>query len=363
MRLSEFLDNIGHPIAYYPQLTKYTGSSTATLLLCQIIYWRGKERSPEGWLYKTQQEIEAETGLTRYEQETARKKLIAIGLLEEKKCGLPRKLHYRANLERLEKIWEEKPVTRAKSQSYQSAEKPHTRVQKHPKQGSEVSADNIYTETTSKDYSQRIQKRRLSVSSKTLCDTSLSETSLTSGDASKPEKPESLDINPVPDQSSGVAIQTKNKDTLAAIPPKKKNLTYDEHGWLQLPTKHKNYKLASKLAIRRMQIVIIFDILEDFEVEWQDDKPYFNSGWDEGFENEFFAESTGQALRALRDYGAAHHDLSQDWYNDRLEELFLDSVECCVKKGVAWVSKVLDDGMVFAEFNDTDTEFESGDEG
>ena len=46
--------------------------------------------------------------------------------------------------------------------------------------------------------------------------------------------------------------------------------------------------------------------------------------------------------------------------NDRLEELFLDSVECCVKKGVAWVSKVLDDGMVFAEFDDTDTEFESG---
>jgi len=70
------------------------------------------------------------------------------------------------------------------------------------------------------------------------------------------------------------------------------------------------------------------------------------------------AESTGQALRALRDYGAAHHDLTQDWYNDRLEELFLDSVECCAKKGVTWVSKVLDDGMVFAEFDDTDTEFE-----
>jgi len=214
-----------------------------------------------------------------------------------------------------------------------------------------------YTEISSKN-SSKISKRRLSVSSKTLCDTSLSETSSTNGDASKPENPESLDSNPVPDQPLGEVVESKNKDTLAAIPPKKKNLTYDEHGWLQLPTKHKNYKLASKLAIRRMQIVIIFDVLEDFEVEWQDGKPYFNSGWDEGFENEFFAESTGQALRALRDYGAAHHDLTQDWYNDRLEELFLDSVDCCAKKGVAWVSKVLDDGMVFAEFNDTDTEFE-----
>ena len=70
------------------------------------------------------------------------------------------------------------------------------------------------------------------------------------------------------------------------------------------------------------------------------------------------AESTGQALRALRDYGSRYHNLTQDWYNDRLEELFLDSVECCAKKGLSWVSKVLDDGMVFAEFNDTDTEFE-----
>lgn len=178
------------------------------------------------------------------------------------------------------------------------------------------------------------------------------------GDTSKQEDLESINNKSIPDQPTGEVAKPKNKDSLAAIPPKKKKLLYDENGWVQLPTKHRQFKLAAKLAIRRMQIVIVFDVLEDFEIEWKEDRPYFNSGWDEGFENDFFNESTGQALKALRDYGAAHHDLRQDWYNDRLAELFQDSVDCCANKGVEWVSKVLDDGLVFAEFDDTDTEFE-----
>ena len=73
MKLSQFLTDVGRPVAYHPKLKKITGSTTATILLCQFIYWRGKESNKDGWLYKDSDEIEEETGLTYNEQKTARK--------------------------------------------------------------------------------------------------------------------------------------------------------------------------------------------------------------------------------------------------------------------------------------------------
>ncbi|HID4550777.1 TPA: hypothetical protein ACXE7R_005135 [Enterobacter cloacae] len=56
------------------------------------------------WFYKTQTDLEEETGLTRYEQEGARKKLVSCGVLEEAKRGIPAKLYFRVNQERLEEL-------------------------------------------------------------------------------------------------------------------------------------------------------------------------------------------------------------------------------------------------------------------
>jgi hypothetical protein len=73
----------------------------AGIFLRQLVYWVGKEHNQEGWIYKTQREMEDETGLSRRHQENARNILISQGVLEERKKGLPRKLWYWVDLEAL----------------------------------------------------------------------------------------------------------------------------------------------------------------------------------------------------------------------------------------------------------------------
>jgi hypothetical protein len=67
----------------------------------QLTFWDGKGMDPEGWIYKSEAEMEAETGLSRRSQREARKVLTGCEVLEEKRQGLPRRLFYRLNLERL----------------------------------------------------------------------------------------------------------------------------------------------------------------------------------------------------------------------------------------------------------------------
>lgn len=76
------LKQIGQAVAYYPSLTKKLGSVNASILLAQFIYWHDKTAHPLG-VYKTQDEIYDETGLSRKEQETARRILRKLGLITE----------------------------------------------------------------------------------------------------------------------------------------------------------------------------------------------------------------------------------------------------------------------------------------
>jgi hypothetical protein len=78
----------------------------AGTFLRQLIYWVGKEHDQEGWIYKTQREMEEETGLSRYFQEKARKILVSQGVLKERKKGVPRKLWYWVDLEALLDVME-----------------------------------------------------------------------------------------------------------------------------------------------------------------------------------------------------------------------------------------------------------------
>ncbi len=100
LELSEMLE-VGKPIVYYPELTSITGGVTATLFLCYLIHWEGHEKDEEGWGYIAQDELAAGLGLSRCEQETARRNLVGRGLLEEKKKGIPCRLWYRVNMENL----------------------------------------------------------------------------------------------------------------------------------------------------------------------------------------------------------------------------------------------------------------------
>jgi len=93
---------LGHgPVAYYRAFAAVGGGVTAGVFLSQLFYWHGKGRDPDGWIYKTQAAWEDETGLSRREQETARRNLRQRGIIEEKLAGIPATLHYRINVDRL----------------------------------------------------------------------------------------------------------------------------------------------------------------------------------------------------------------------------------------------------------------------
>lgn len=107
MRLTDFLEGVGRPVAYYPMLAELTGSVAAALFLCQMLYWHDKGEDPGGWIYKTREEMTGETGLSRYEQESSRRNLKKLGFLEERYAGCPRKLYYRLDIDRINEVFEE----------------------------------------------------------------------------------------------------------------------------------------------------------------------------------------------------------------------------------------------------------------
>lgn len=113
--MSSLIQLLDRPIAYNPALAKLKAGKVrsgpvAAVFLSQLIYWHN--RMDGDWMYKTRADITTETALTRDEQETARKRLVSLGVLEEKLRGVPATMHYRINTERLEALLLEttKPV-------------------------------------------------------------------------------------------------------------------------------------------------------------------------------------------------------------------------------------------------------------
>lgn len=87
-------------IAYQPVVAKAFGSVKLAILWSQLYYWSDKTTDPDGWIYKTQDELFEETGLSRNEQENARKIGREIGVLEEVRRGVPGKVHFRINIKK-----------------------------------------------------------------------------------------------------------------------------------------------------------------------------------------------------------------------------------------------------------------------
>lgn len=105
MKLSEYLTGVGRPVAYFPKLRPLTGSTNATVFLCQFVYWTDKEKSGDGWIYKTSDEIEEETGLSYDEQKTARERLKQAGLIQERYARLEHQMYFKVNLDTLNEKW------------------------------------------------------------------------------------------------------------------------------------------------------------------------------------------------------------------------------------------------------------------
>jgi hypothetical protein len=89
----------GGVVAYQRALAHAVGDAVAGLLFSQLWYWSGKQPDDrDGWFYMTQAQIFEETAITRREQETSRRKLRYLGILEEALRGHPAQLWYRINV-------------------------------------------------------------------------------------------------------------------------------------------------------------------------------------------------------------------------------------------------------------------------
>ena len=91
------------PVTFHRCLVPITGGVTAALMLSQAI-WTAQtiEGSNDGWFSKSREQWTDETGLSRWEQETARRALRTAGFLDEKRVGVPAKLWFRV---RPEAVW------------------------------------------------------------------------------------------------------------------------------------------------------------------------------------------------------------------------------------------------------------------
>ena len=103
MNPSTMLKNTGRAIAYRPNLARLFGGVIAEIFFEQIFYWQDKA-DPVLGVYKTQEELEIETGLSRKEQETARKLLRGKGVLIETHKRLEHRMYYKIDCEKLDEL-------------------------------------------------------------------------------------------------------------------------------------------------------------------------------------------------------------------------------------------------------------------
>lgn len=101
---SKALQSIGKPTTYFPSFAIAFGDLKTGVFLSNFLYWEGKQLDVDGWIYKRQVDITKETGLSRKEQEYARKKLKELNCLEETKRSIPAKLYYRFDWDEIDKF-------------------------------------------------------------------------------------------------------------------------------------------------------------------------------------------------------------------------------------------------------------------
>ncbi|MBL8379141.1 MAG: hypothetical protein JNM79_14825 [Burkholderiales bacterium] len=97
------LDVFDLPISFHRCLVPVSGGVTSALMLSQAIWTaQAVDATAFGWFCKSQDQWTEETGLTRWEQETARRALRKVGFMEERRVGMPAKLWFRV---RVDVVW------------------------------------------------------------------------------------------------------------------------------------------------------------------------------------------------------------------------------------------------------------------
>ncbi|MEN4911435.1 conserved phage C-terminal domain-containing protein [Erwinia amylovora] len=158
--MNNFIQLLDRPIAYNPSFAKLRvgnvkSGPVAAVFLSQMVYWYN--RMDGGWIYKTQADIASETALSRDEQETARKRLVALGVLDEERRGVPATMHYRVNAPRLEELLlattrpvKKEPKVKTRLRHFQNVETPHSGlVHSHNQECGDAANKNVETPQTS----------------------------------------------------------------------------------------------------------------------------------------------------------------------------------------------------------------------
>jgi hypothetical protein len=109
--LTSALKRLGPCVTYYPALASLVGLKES-IFLCQLIYWtpRARQDKGDGWIYKSAEEMTAETGLSYKEQVRLRKGLVEKKLLEETYERTEHRLYFRVCSEELDRLGEHLPV-------------------------------------------------------------------------------------------------------------------------------------------------------------------------------------------------------------------------------------------------------------
>jgi hypothetical protein len=91
-------------VGYSPDLARIVGGATIGLFLSQLLFLSDKGHNPDGWVYKSEQEMGRETGLTKREQQTARRKLLALGVIAIMRGGWKNTYHFKVLWEKLYQV-------------------------------------------------------------------------------------------------------------------------------------------------------------------------------------------------------------------------------------------------------------------
>jgi hypothetical protein len=94
-------------VGYSPDLARAVGGATTGLFLSQLLFLSDKGANPDSWVYKSEQEMGRETGLTKREQQTARRKLLALGVIQIERRGFKFTYHFKIIWERLYQVIEQ----------------------------------------------------------------------------------------------------------------------------------------------------------------------------------------------------------------------------------------------------------------
>jgi hypothetical protein len=136
-QIKEMLPN--RVVGYSPDLARIVGGATIGLFLSQLLYLSDKGHNPEGWVYKSEAEMAKETGLTKREQQTARRKLLSLGVIAIMRGGWKNTYHFKVIWEKLYQViagsQQTQNVSTPSSQRAQNAiTEPHQNVSTKPPQ-------------------------------------------------------------------------------------------------------------------------------------------------------------------------------------------------------------------------------------